>query len=164
MDINIQKQNLEFLLSVDLGVKTGLALFSSEGRLLWHRSQNFGNKTRLRKAIPWIVSLEEDISYIVIEGGGPLLKIWDSYLEKRNIEVLHIMAEEWRHALLLTREQRKGSQAKEKALHYAGIIIQKISNQKIAPANDNAAEAILIGTWAMEKLGWINSAIALLRE
>ncbi|NCA87203.1 MAG: hypothetical protein EOM83_16850 [Clostridia bacterium] len=155
---------MEFLLAVDLGVKTGLALFSSEGRLLWHRSQNFGNKTRLRKAIPWIVGMEEDITYIVIEGGGPLLKLWDAYLEKRNIEVLHIMAEEWRRVMLLDREQRKGSQAKEKALYYSGIIIQKISNQKTSPTNDNAAEAILIGTWAMEKLGWINSAAALLRD
>jgi hypothetical protein len=155
---------LEFLLAVDLGVKTGLALFSSDGRLLWHRSQNFGNKTRLRKAIPWIVSLEEDITYIVIEGGGPLLKLWDAYLEKRNIEVLHIMAEEWRRALLLSREQRKGAQAKENAVRYAGIIIQKISNQKTLVTNNNAAEAILIGTWAMEKLGWINSAAALLRD
>jgi hypothetical protein len=155
---------LEFLLAVDLGVKTGLALFSSDGRLLWHRSQNFGNKTRLRKAIPWIVSLEEDITYIVIEGGGPLLKLWDAYLEKRNIEVLHIMAEEWRHSLLLSREQRKGWQAKENAVRYAGIIIQKISNQKTVVTNNNAAEAILIGTWAMEKLGWINSAAALLRD
>ncbi|MCK9269070.1 MAG: hypothetical protein RBR47_12460 [Bacteroidales bacterium] len=155
---------MEFLLAVDLGVKTGLALFSSDGRLLWHRSQNFGNKTRLRKAIPWIVSLEEDITYIVIEGGGPLLKLWDAYLEKRNIEVLHIMAEEWRRALLLSREQRKGAQAKENAVRYAGIIIQKISNQKTLVTNNNAAEAILIGTWAMEKLGWINSAAALLRD
>lgn len=155
---------MEFLLSVDLGVKTGLALFSSDGRLLWHRSQNFGNKTRLRKAIPWIVSLEENITYIVIEGGGPLLKLWDAYLEKRNIEVLHIMAEEWRRALLLSREQRKGAQAKENAVRYAGIIIQKISNQKTLVTNNNAAEAILIGTWAMEKLGWINSAAALLRD
>jgi hypothetical protein len=155
---------LEFLLAVDLGVKTGLALFSSEGRLMWHRSQNFGNKARLRKAIPWIVGLEEDITYIVIEGGGPLLKLWDAYLEKRNIEVLHIMAEEWRYALLLDREQRKGWQAKENAVRYAGIIIKKICNQKTVATNNDAAEAILIGTWAMEKLGWINSAAALLRE
>ena len=155
---------MEFLFAVDLWVKTGLALFSSDGRLLWHRSQNFGNKTRLRKAIPWIVSLEEDITYIVIEGGGPLLKLWDAYLEKRIIEVLHIMAEEWRRALLLSREQRKGAQAKENAVRYAGIIIQKISNQKTLVTNNNAAEAILIGTRAMEKLGWINSAAALLRD
>ncbi|MDD3130933.1 MAG: hypothetical protein PHN94_03835, partial [Bacteroidales bacterium] len=96
--------------------------------------------------------------------GGPLLKLWDAYLEKRNIEVLHIMAEEWRRALLLSREQRKGAQAKENAVRYAGIIIQKISNQKTLVTNNNAAEAILIGTWAMEKLGWINSAAALLRD
>jgi hypothetical protein len=30
------------LLAIDIGVKTGLALYGHDGRLLWYRSQNFG--------------------------------------------------------------------------------------------------------------------------
>ncbi len=37
------------LLAVDLGVKTGLALYGQDGRLLWYRSQNFGTAERLRR-------------------------------------------------------------------------------------------------------------------
>lgn len=130
-------------------------MFSSDGRLLWYRSQNFGNKVRLKKAIPWILNIEEDIQYLVIEGGGPIRKIWDAQLEKRNIEVMHIMAEDWRKEILLEREQRKGKLAKEKAILYAGKIIQKLSDKKSGTLNDNTAEAILIGFWGSTKLGWI---------
>lgn len=153
----------QYLLSVDLGVKTGFAMFRSDGRLLWFRSQNFGNKVRLRKAIPWILSLEEEIDYIVIEGGGPLRKIWDTRLEKRNISVMHIMAEDWRHDIMLEREQRKGVMAKEKALEYAGKFLRNQSVGKTGGLNIDAAEAILIGVWGMKKLGWINSTHEMFR-
>ncbi len=67
---------MEFLFSVDLGVKTGFAMYNSAGKLVWYRSQNFGNKVRLKKAIPWILYPDKDINYLIIEGGGPLRKIW----------------------------------------------------------------------------------------
>lgn len=132
-------------------------MFRSDGRLLWFRSQNFGNKVRLRKAIPWILNLEDEIDYIIIEGGGPLRKIWDARLEKRNIHAIHIMAEDWRADILLEREQRKGSKAKQKALDYAEKFLLAQSIGKTGELNINAAEAILIGIWGMKKLGWIDS-------
>ncbi len=154
---------MEFLLAVDLGVKTGFALFGSDGRLHWYRSQNFGNKVRLKKAIPWLLNPDEEIDYLIIEGGGPLLKLWDAYLEKRNIEVVHIMAEEWRQGLLLEREQRRGKMAKEKALIYAGRIVDKLALKKSASLNIDAAEAILIGFWGMIRFGWIKNPGIILR-
>ena len=138
-------------------------MYSSEGKLLWYRSQNFGNKVRLRKAIPWILNIEEDVNYLIIEGGGPLRKIWDAHLEKRNIEVFHIMAEDWRKDILLEREQRKGKKAKEKAIVYAEKVIGKLSEKKARTINDDAAEAILIGFWGCIKQGWIKNHNAILR-
>lgn len=155
MSYEYSQPKLKFLLSVDLGVKTGLAMYSSQGRLIWYRSQNFGNKVRLKKGIPGILNPDDGIDYVVIEGGGPLRKIWDAHLDRKNIEVMHIMAEDWRSDLLFEREQRSGKKAKEKALQYAERVIEKCSDKKIIPLNVNAAEAILIGLWAMKKLGWI---------
>jgi len=105
----------------------------------------------------------QDIDYLIIEGGGPLRKIWDAQLEKRNIEIMHIMAEDWRHDLLFEREQRKGKIAKEKALFYAEKVIQNLAEKKIAALNVNAAEAIMIGVWGLKKLGWINNTNTLIR-
>jgi len=42
---------MSVLLAVDIGVKTGLALYGQDGRLLWYRSQNFGSTERLRRGI-----------------------------------------------------------------------------------------------------------------
>lgn len=138
-------------------------MFRSDGQLRWFRSQNFGNKVRLRKAIPWILNLEDNIDYLVIEGGGPLLKIWDTQLQRRNITVMHIMAEDWRREIMLDREQRKGRKAKEKAQVYAGKFLQKQSVHKTGTLNIDAAEAILIGIWGMKNLGWIKNIAKLFR-
>lgn len=154
---------MDFLLSVDLGVKTGLALFSSDGSLLWFRSQNFGNKVRLRKAIPWLLGLEEELTHLVIEGGGPLLKIWDSFLVKRNLTVIKTMADDWRADLMLHREQRKAKAAKRNALMYAARAVEKLSDHKPTSIDEDTAEAILIGVWAMKKLGWIHRTDEILR-
>lgn len=154
---------MDFLLSVDLGVKTGFAMYNSEGRLLWYKSHNFGNKVRLKKAIPWIVNREEGITHLIIEGGGPLRKIWDTFLERKNIEVIHCMAEDWRKDLLLQRERRKAKQAKARALYYAEKVIGKLSDNKLGTLNDNTAEAILIGLWGMKKLNWIDKPEDFLR-
>jgi hypothetical protein len=154
---------LQHLMSVDLGVKTGIAFFNSDGVLLWHKSQNFGNKVRLKKGIPYLLDTEDPADYLVIEGGGPLVKIWDNILIKRNIEVIHIMADEWRRELLFGREQRSGKQAKEMAIRYARSVVETMGLKKTVALNDNAAEAILIGLYAMQKIGWINDASAYYR-
>ena len=112
---------------------------------------------RLKKAIPWILNIEEDVNYLIIEGGGPLRKIWDAHLEKRNIEVIHIMAEDWRKTILLEREQQKGKKAKEKAIVYAEKVIDKLSEKKTGSINNDSAEAILIGFWGCIMQGWIKN-------
>lgn len=147
----------EHLLAVDLGVKTGLALYRSDGKLIWYRSQNFGNSSRLRKAIPGILKNFEDINYLIIEGGGPLAKIWIQEAEKRNIDILNIMAEDWRHEILLPREQRKGKQAKYYALTYAHKVINKLGLHQPTTMNNDTAEAVLIGFWGILKLGWTDN-------
>ncbi len=99
----------------------------------------------------------------MIEGGGPLLKIWDSFLEKRNIQVIKAMADHWRRDLLLDREQRHAKSAKANAMVYARRVIEKLSDHKATSLNEDAAEAILIGLWASKKLGWISNVNAILR-
>lgn len=154
---------MEFLLSVDLGIRTGLAMFGSDGKLYWFRSQNFGSSSRLRKAVPWLLDQEEDLTAVIIEGGGPLLKIWDAELNKRNLEVIRIMADHWRNEILYQREQRNKSDSKANAIFYASKAIEKLSDHRATSLDDNAAEAILIGLYGMQKLHWIKSAVNFLR-
>lgn len=48
---------MKSLLSVDLGLKTGLALYGEDGRLLWYRSHNLGATDRLRRAAHVILQM-----------------------------------------------------------------------------------------------------------
>ena len=60
------------LLAVDLGLKTGLALFAGDGRLLWYRSHNYGTTERLKRGVPDILDSISELTHVVIEGGGNL--------------------------------------------------------------------------------------------
>ena len=74
-----------FLLAVDLGLTTGLALFGTDGRLRWHRSQHFANATALRQAIHRILGEIPGLAQICVEGGGNLLSAWTHEAKKRGI-------------------------------------------------------------------------------
>jgi len=37
------------LLAIDLGIKTGLALYGPEGKLCWYRSKNYGTAAALKR-------------------------------------------------------------------------------------------------------------------
>ena len=84
------------LLAIDIGVKTGLALYRHDGRLLWYRSQNFGTAQRLRRGVRSVLDALPHLAWLVLEGGGPLADIWRREATRRHIPVRQISAEAWR--------------------------------------------------------------------
>ena len=143
------------LLAIDLGLKTGLALFAGNGRLVWYRSHNFGTTDRLRHGVPGILNATSDLSALVIEGGGNLAVVWEKEAERRGITLLQIGAEKWRQLFLYDREQRSGTDAKK----YAGEMARKVIEWSAAPRptalRHDTAEAIMIGLWGVLQLGWL---------
>jgi hypothetical protein len=143
------------LLAVDLGLKTGLALFAENGKLLWCRSQNFGTTERLKHGVPGIMNAIEDLSALVIEGGGNLATVWGKEAERREVTIVQISAEKWRQLFLYSREQRTGTDAKR----FAGEMARKVIEWSEAPRptalRHDAAEAIMIGLWGVLHLGWL---------
>lgn len=140
-----------------MGLKTGLALYDKLDGLVWYRSHNYGAAARLKRGAHSLIkelSEDDELECVVIEGGGVLAEIWKREAEKRNIRVIHIGAESWRKWLLLPRQQRTGASAKRNA----GDLARKVIEQSNAPAptslRHDAAEAILIGLWGMNELGW----------
>jgi len=155
---------MDLLLAVDLGVKTGFALYGSDSRLLWFRSQNFGNVARLRKAIPGLLSHDDELRFLVIEGGGPLLKIWTREAIRKNIDIINIMAQTWRRDIMLQREQKRSKATKINAVAYARRVIDSLAVNRATSLNDDAAEAILIGLWGMMKVGWVRDIDDILKN
>ena len=146
---------MQTLLAVDLGVRTGLALYGGDGRLLRYRSQNFGSAARLRRALPALLDAERDLAWVVIEGGGTLADAWEREVSRRRLAFRRIAAEDWRRVLLYPREQRSGAQAKTTADGLARRIIEWSGAPRPTSLRHDAAEAILIGFWGVLDAGWL---------
>ena len=146
---------MSILLAVDLGVKTGLALYGQNGRLLWYRSQNFGSAERLRRGVRGVLDTVPHLAWLVLEGGGPLADIWIHAATRRHIPIRQISAEAWRRQFLYAREQRSGVQAKESATELARRVITWSGARRPTSLRDDAAEAILIGLWGTLAVGWL---------
>ena len=86
------------LLAVDLGLRTGLALYGHDGRLRWYRSQNFGARSRLKRGVHGLLNDLPDVALLILEGGS-LAEPWRSEAERRTVAVRQIDAATWRRAL-----------------------------------------------------------------
>lgn len=145
------------LLAVDLGLRTGLALYGGDGRLRWYRSQHYGNVAQLRRAVPTLLADEPDLAWIFIEGGGNLANVWLKAAERRGIRTSQLAAETWREDLLRARQQRTGRDAKQHADSLAREIIAWSGLARPKSLRHDAAEAILVGLWGVTQIGWLTS-------
>jgi len=152
------------LLAVDLGLRTGLALFGGDGRLRWYRSQNFGSAPRLRRGVQGIFVAHPEIGVVVLEGGGPLADIWEKEAARRGVRALRIGAEAWRQELLIPREQRTGAIAKHSADGVARRVIEWSGAARPTSLRHDAAEAILVGLWGAVRVGWLDGIPAEVRR
>ena len=163
-DVAPERGAAHALLAVDLGVRTGLALYGGDGRLRWYRSQNFGSAARLRRAVPAVLGALPALARLVIEGGGSLADAWVREAERRGVPVRQIGAEEWRRLLLLPREQRRGTEAKRHASALARRVIEWSAAPRPTALRHDAAEAILAGLWGVLDAGWLTALPPALRR
>lgn len=143
------------LLAVDVGLRTGFALYGADGRLRWYRSQNFGALPRLRRAAYSILHDLPDLQWLVLEGGGTLADSWQKEAESQAIPVLQTSAEVWRQVLLYPRQQRSGVKAKQHTDRLARAMIEWSGAARPTSLRHDAAEAILIGLWGVLQVGWL---------
>ena len=68
--------NEHYLLAVDVGLHTGLALFSENAKLLWYRSHHISSPAKLKKVIGKLLRDEPRPTHLLLEGGGPLAELW----------------------------------------------------------------------------------------
>ena len=140
------------LLAVDLGLKAGLAAFNSQGHLCWARSTHFGTVTRMKQALPSL--LTPSLEVLVLEGDRQLASHWERLAHKRSTRVLRVTPERWRSRLLAPRQRRTGRGAKEVAISLAWQLFDDDQIHRPPTLRHDAAEAILIGLWAVLELRW----------
>ncbi len=152
------------LLAVDLGLRTGLALFGHDGRLIRYRSQNFGARNRLKRGAHGLLRSEPNVARVVLEGGGDLADVWAREAERQGIRACIIQAETWRRDLLLPREQRSGKDAKSHADTLARSVIAWSGAKSPTSLRHDAAEAIMVGLWGVLACGWLDELPSELRR
>ena len=143
------------LLAVDLGVRTGLALYGADGRLRWYRSQNYGAPARLRRGAHGLLRNQPRVERLVLEGGGPLAELWAKEGLRRGLRVETVDAQTWRRVLLYERERRSGADAKATADALARRVIEWSGAARPTSLRHDAAEAILVGLWGVLRAGWL---------
>lgn len=145
-------------------MRTGLALYGGDGRLVWYRSTNFGSMTRLKRGAYSVLNDIPDLAWMILEGGGDIAEVWEKEAEKRRVAVRRIGAERWRERLLYLREQRTGKLAKRNAGDLARRVIEWSGVQRPTSLRHDAAEAILIGLWGVLYVEWLDALPAEVRR
>lgn len=144
------------LLAVDLGLRTGLALYGADARLRWYRSHNFGTRTRMRRAVHQIVADVSGLAWVFAEGDRGLGEIWRHEAERSGATLRLLSAEIWRSRLLHSRERRNGADAKRHADEIARRVIRWSGAPRPTELRHDTAEAILIGLWGVLEVGWLD--------
>jgi hypothetical protein len=141
------------LLAVDIGLRTGLACFGRDGRLVWYRSQHFANRSALKRGAFGVLSKIEGLDRVVLEGGGPIAEVWRRESSRRGIAVRTIGAETWREALdafgSRDRPKREADAMARRVIAWSGA-------PRPTSLRHDAAEAILIGLWGVIEAGWLD--------
>ncbi len=152
------------LLAVDVGLRTGLAAYGRDGRLRWYRSHHWADRTRMRRAVRGVLRAAAPLEWVVLEGGGPLAELWKREAARGGAATLVVAAETWRERLLWPRERRTGPAAKR----HAGVLARRAIAWSGLPRptslRSDAAEAVLVGLWAVVHLGWLGRVPEQLRR
>ncbi len=145
----------EHLLAVDVGLHTGLALYSPDPKLLWYRSHHLSSPAKLKKVIGKLLREPPRPTHLLLEGGGPLAELWLHEAEKLAIQAKQIHAQQWRETLFFARQHRSSSQAKKQADGLARQVIDQLGGKKPTSLRHDTAEAILVGLYGVLQLGWL---------
>lgn len=148
------------LMSVDLGLRTGICVFDDAGRLLHYDDFHFQSAEELEaNARALIANLEEEtkrpVLRIAIEGGDPPLHAaWQRAAKERRI--LNVLPDQWRKDLLKAEDIVSGEKSKAASRQLAREIVQQYG---VFPLKDDeiqtdAAESILLGLHVSRRLGW----------
>lgn len=156
MIAQLQLESKPHLLALDLGLRFGWACYTAEAHIVAYGSHHCASRAKL-KNIAWAtLSRLPRESSLYIEGGGPLLDVWRREANRRGIEVFTLHAEMWRADCLLPREQKRGSTAKRRAQEIARTLITHRASSAPTSLRHDAAEATLLGWWAIYQREWIS--------
>lgn len=142
---------------MDLGLRSGLAVFGRDGSLLRYRSTHFPTVGALKRALPRVLDEAPGLSWLVCEGDRHYASLWARLAEKRGAQILWASAETWRAVMLAPGERADGVRAKASAERLARQVIALSGAKRPTSLTHDVAEAIVIGLWGALEVGWISA-------
>ena len=149
------------LLAVDLGLRTATAVLDGSGQILQVDDWRFKDLHQLEGALEGILC-NHSITHVVVEGADMKLnRIWRLAVEKYDLPFARVVAEDWREVLLLPKERKNKQAAKDAAVLIAKqFLTNKLDhNNSSAKLSKDAAEAVLVGLYALQVLGWAKPVV-----
>lgn len=116
--------NNAVLLAVDMGLRSGFALYNSSGLLIDFTNHRFLSLPTLKESILEVLNsiyVTHHLTNFVLEGDAVYGELWRMALEefshKKNetVDVLFVSPSEWRERLLTLKERKSGQDAKTAA-------------------------------------------------
>jgi hypothetical protein len=149
------------LLAVDLGLRTATAVLDGSGQILQIDDWRFTDVHQLEGALEGMLR-NHSITHVVVEGADTKLnRIWRRAVEKYDLPFARVVAEDWREVLLLPKERKNKQAAKDAAV----LIAKQFWTKKLdhdnsrAKLSKDAAEAVLVGLYALQVLGWAQPVV-----
>jgi len=165
----------KLLMAVDLGLRTGFALFNDRGELVHYENIVYENAESLRDGAETFMREWEDklsksnpsrITHISIEGADAALRdIWRELCGgNAHQKLTFVRPEEWRADLLSSKEKTSGGSSKEAARLVARQVVADCSGKlHEGKFQTDVAEAVLVGYHVCRRLGWIQREPAVRR-
>ena len=138
------------LLAIDLGLRTGIARFGPDGRLVAYRSQHFGSPAALRRGTLRVLR-EWGLPAVLVLEGGSYAEPWQRAAARVDVAVRSTTAEVWRERLLTPTQRRDAVRAKAAAQQRAREVIAAGGLPRPHSLRHDAAEAICLGDWAVRE-------------
>jgi Calcineurin-like phosphoesterase len=185
-------ETTSLLLAVDMGLKSGLSLFNSKGKLLRYEQFQFDRdqlpETAKRLVAEWEAAVNVNnsndndnasgthqnnsrLTHIAVEGvNGYMLQAWAEAAPSTPTMpccvLLKVSPEEWRAELLNKKERQNGGQdAKAAARLIARQVVDDygVMGTHQGKFKTDVAEAVCLGLYASRRLGWIQQEPAVRR-
>jgi hypothetical protein len=137
---HIKASTTSVLLSVDLGLRSGFAIYNSTGSLLSFEYHRFDSLSKLEASVLTqleIASEVHDITHFALEGDNVYRSIWTSAINqyaavrKKEAEIINVKPSEWRARILTNSERKSGKDAKCAARQICRQIMYRSGTKKL---------------------------------
>lgn len=154
----------KYLLAIDVGFSTGMALYDQSGRLCWCGSKKFENLAQMKRFAASLIGQTPKLDWILSEGDYNLSAIWERSAIKNGVRIQRVSGHVWCQQLLDMPHDDSVQQIDPRAFEFVQKIMHYSKMSRDKKLDKHTIEAALIGLWGVLHMGWINELPEIMRH